>query len=308
MCTVLRSCIQETTPNLHTCWWGLNEVQKHSVPLGSLADGWKTGSYAREDQCMVQFDDDLFSFCDICFYLLLSSAYVCISFIFWHFCCASSCTADRVETPKRAYCGARAAKEAPLFFLLLSFLQIWRNKKKVGNLRFSFLTLIQGIRVKFCDCMSPRANYSVNISLSFTGSRQGCLNSRSGYREEDSQKIVTRTARKSFQPARWILFSPVQICNSRMMSRTCFFHLSVHVPKLLFALQRRGKGFFLLLVGYVENRYLPSLWHRWLVDFHTLPCQLLHLLCASNPSCWWRRKGWEPMYYRPEHIFWLKLQ
>lgn len=163
-----------------------------------MADSWKTGRSAREDQCILQSDKDLLSFRDICLPLLLCSACVCISFLF-QLC---------VVLPPIQLIGSRPRKSIPwgtcrqggscfVFSLLVS--PNPREPAEDWELKAFFLPLIQGTRVRFCGgaCL-PRGNYSVNVSLSlsYTGSRQCCWDERSGHRGEDSQEIVSCLARE----------------------------------------------------------------------------------------------------------------
>lgn len=238
----LGSSKQETTPNLHTY---VDEPWMNWEALRSfrLFGRWMENRQECERRPMhYAVWQQFFSFSDICFTLLCM--YLCLPI----FCCASSCT-TRVEIELRPQKEHTVTLVQPrkgsssFFFLLLSFLQIWSNKQKVGILRFSFITLIQVIKVKFCDCMSKSQLHCKFLSFLHT--------------QQSVVAWMTKVGIEESTHKRWwqgLLGSPFSMkCEyCSLLSRSAvpewcpepaFSIFVFNVPKLLLDLQMGGEVF-----------------------------------------------------------------
>lgn len=164
-CSVLSSTMQETALNLHT------QVDEPLRVLRSSQFSRALQQRAGKQAGLLEKTSAFSSLMEICFpftwHLFPCSVFSLCMYLFpiSASCCASSCTASRVETPREHTMGHRLARR--LLFCCFSS-RFSKSKGTSGSLRIKvfFLPWIQGTSVKFCGsaCL-PGGNYSGNVSF-----------------------------------------------------------------------------------------------------------------------------------------------
>lgn len=98
-------------------------------------------------------------------------------------CCASSCTTNRVKTPKEH----TVRQGGSWFFSSLLISPNPREPAEDWKLKVFFLPLIQGTRVKCCaSACLPKGDYSVNVSPT------QAVGSAAGVREVGTEEMTHR--------------------------------------------------------------------------------------------------------------------